>query len=100
MSGPKSAEKDIEASTPDEQKWLEQIRRHEDTLRNIAESKSPDAHIAQAMLEWANSENPTAEALQNLVARKSSDEDFGLARTPGVFGTAPRVERLLSRVSE
>ena len=100
MSRPESSVGDSEADASDEKEWLKQVRRHEDALRDIAESESPDSHVAQALLEWSYSDDPTVEHLQQLITRKKSDEDFGLARTPGVFSINTRVEKLLSRIGE
>lgn len=100
MSRPESSEGDSEADTSDEKEWLKRVRHHEDALQDIAESESPDSHVAQALLEWGYSDDPTVERLQQLITRKKSDEDFGLARTPGVFSISSQVEKLLSRVSE
>jgi len=100
MSRPESSEGDSEAGTSDEEEWLRRVRRHEGALRDIAESESPDSHVAQALLKWGYSDDPTVERLQKLITRKKSDEDFRLVRTPGVVSTTTRVEKLLSRVSE
>jgi hypothetical protein len=100
MSRPESSERDSEADASDEEEWLKRVRRHEDALRDIAESESPDSHVAQALLKWSYSDDPTVERLYQLITRKKSDEDFVLARTPGAFSISTQVEKLLSRVSE